>query len=336
MTRTSGVIATLDQKDYVTDAVRSLAAQVDELIVVDDASIDGTPDIAERLASNVTVLRNPERLGISRSFARAVDAATGELIFISGGDDFSLPGRVATQSAALEDPGVTLVSSVPVLIDALGRILPGDVAPEFSAKPPDVGALEFLYFGANFICAPAVALRRADFVRFGGFPPHIDHLQDHALWLTLAAAGEVVIAETPVLAYRKHATNVSRQKAGLDARLDRRRIAEREWLLENFLVRASPETRMRLATSRGIPGDRFAALTDLEQLALIQVNHVDPLVVRRGLARLFEVAAGVDGDARLAAMGLEPAELDSFALAADHANVSAVMRALGLAGGEPK
>ncbi len=331
--RTSGVIATRDQKGYIGEAVGSLAPQVDELIVIDDASSDGTPDVVEGLAPNVTVIRNPEQLGISGSFTRAIQAASGEIVIISGGDDISLAGRAASQSAALDDPSVALVSSVPVLIDALGRILPGDVAPEFSAKPPDADPLAFLYFGANYICAPGAAFRRADYLRFGGFPPNIDHLQDHALWLELAAAGRVVIAESPVVGYRKHSSNLSRADVGLDTRRGRRRLAERDWLLDAFLVRAESEVRIRLAASRGIPVDNFAALDVLEQVALIQINHPDPLVVRRGLARLFEIGARQDGDERLAAMGVAPREFDGIAIVADHQNATAVTRALGLASG---
>jgi len=331
--RTAGVIATRNQRDYIGEAVGSLASQVDELVVVDDASTDGTAEVVEGLAPNVTVLRNPERLGVSLSFTRAVEAASAELIVISGGDDVSLPGRVASQAALLEDPGVSLVSSPPRVIDALGRLLPGDVAGEFLVKPPEVPALEFLYFETNFVCAPAAALRRADSLRLGGFPPYIDLLQDHALWLELAAIGEVVIAEAAVVSYRKHSSNLSREYVGLDTPRGRRRGAERDWLLDAFLARADAGVRRRLAASRGIDTARFAALADLEQIALIQVNHPDPLVVRRGLSRVFDIATRPGGDARLAAMGLTTADLDGIAIAADHQNLTAVVRALGLAKG---
>jgi hypothetical protein len=278
----------------------------------------------------VTVLRNPDQLGTSRSFTRAIDAATADIVLISGGDDISLAGRGASQVAALEDPAVTLVSSLPVIIDAFGRLLPGDVASGFVAKPPAVGALEYLYFGANYICAPSAAFRRSDYLRFGGFPPNNDNLQDHALWLELAAAGEVVVAETPVVGYRKHSANTSRVGVGLDAPRGRRLVAERDWLLDAFLVRAKPEVRTRLAASRGIPAERFAALDALEQIALLQLNHPDSLVVRRGLARLFEIGARDDGNQRLAAMGLEPSDFEGFAIAADHENATGVGRALGI------
>lgn len=329
--RTAGVIATRDQREYIAEAVGSLASQVDEVIVVDDASGDGTAEVAAQAASNVTVLRNAEQLGISRTFTRGIEAAEGELILISGGDDISLPGRGAFQTKALQDPGVALVSSVPVVIDARGRILPGDVAGEFTAKPVEVGALEFLYFGANFVCAPAAAFRRADYLRFGGFAPNVEQLQDHALWLELAAAGDVVVSETPLVGYRKHSTNLSRAAVGFDTRRARRRVAERDWLLDRFLAGASAETRMRLAASRGLAADRFSALRDLEQISLIQVNHPDPLVVRRGLARLFDIGAAPDGDERLTAMGVDPADIDALAHDADHENLGAVTRALGLA-----
>jgi len=331
--RTAGVIATRDQREYIGAAVESLAPQVDELIVVDDASSDGTAELVEGLSSNVTVLRNSRRLGVSLSFTRAIEAATAEIIVISGGDDVSLPGRVRAQAQALVTDGVSLVSSLPQVIDASGRLLPTEVAGEFHAKPPHVSALEFLYFTGNFICAPAAALRRSDYLRFGGFPPNIDQLQDHALWLELAAVGEVVVAETPGVNYRKHSANLSRESVGLDSRRARRRSAERDWLLDAFLVRSTFAVRAQLAATRGIDVNLLESLADLEQVALIQINHPDPLVVRRGLARLFEIGVRADGDARLTAMGLTADDLEAFAVAADHENVTAVTRALGLASG---
>src|SRR3954453_8584037 len=56
----SFVIVTLDEAEFIRSCLHALVPQLeaeDELIVVDNGSRDGTPEIVERLAPAATVLR---------------------------------------------------------------------------------------------------------------------------------------------------------------------------------------------------------------------------------------------------------------------------------------
>ncbi len=62
---------THNRPDRLERAARSVLAQRDaelELVIVDDASSDHTPEVADRLADDprVSLLRNPEPLGPGR------------------------------------------------------------------------------------------------------------------------------------------------------------------------------------------------------------------------------------------------------------------------------
>jgi len=330
---TAGLIATLDQELFIAEAVLSLAEQCDEVIVVDDASTDATPDIVEALAlPNVTLVRNSERGGVSRAFNAAAALATSHVLLIQGGDDRSLPHRAAVQAAALQDESVMLVHSAPTVIDGVGRTLPSELASEFLAKPDEVDALEFLYFSSNYICAPAVALRRADYLSLGGFRPGLDLLQDFALWLLLGDAGEILDLETPVVEYRKHGANLSREYVGLDSPKRRRLAAEMEFTLDWFTAIASTGTLGKLASHAGMDAGWFAALDRADQVALIQLAHQQKIVNRRGLSHLFRLAGEREGEARLAALGLTSGDLGRLSTLADHNNLEDVGRALAVIG----
>jgi len=331
-TRVSAVIAAYNHEAYVAEAVLSLIDQVDEVIVVDDHSTDGTLDALRSVrAENLTVLSNDSQMGVSRSFNRAVDAARGAVILIQGGDDRSLPDRAATQIAALDDPEVSLTASLPRVISARGDALPDSVAGEFWSGPGTRDVLAHLFAVGNFICAPAVAVRRADYVKHGGFRAGIDLLQDYLLWLKLAVVGSFDISSNPVVEYRKHGSNLSREYVGLSAPRQRRLDAELQFCRNHFLDSTSREARRRLAADSGLDLRSFDFLSDEEQSAVIRLCHPDKLVVRRGLDFVLEMAGTRNSEEGLARLGLVHADIDRLANVADHESREDVERALGTA-----
>lgn len=330
--RTSAVIAAFNQENFIVEAVEGLADQVDEVIVVDDMSRDGTLAALRSItAKNVTVLSNESQRGVSRSFNRAVEAATGEIVLIQGGDDRSLPRRASTQALSLADGDVALTASLPTVINARGDLLPDFVAGEFTKSPSGVDELWHLFTHGNYICAPAVAVRRSDFLEVGGFRGGLDLLQDYLMWMQLAARGRFDISAHPVVEYRKHGSNLSREYVGLSAPRQRRLDAELQYSRNHFLDEALPATRRRLAESAQIDLEGFDQLDADEQRAAIRLSHPDGVIKRRGLDAIFDAAAQPDFEARLARIGLAIDDIGGIADLADHENRSQVDRALGLA-----
>lgn len=77
-----------------------------ELIIVDDASCDGTANVADRLAAEdarVRVLRNPINVGPYVSKNRALLVATGRYVTGHDADDIALPTRIADQMQPMRD-----------------------------------------------------------------------------------------------------------------------------------------------------------------------------------------------------------------------------------------
>ena len=102
MTRVSVVMAAYNGERFIAEQIRSIFLQTrppDELIVVDDASTDLTPDILARLQEQVPhikVVTNSENLGVSHSFTKGVLAASGDIVFFSDQDDVWLCNKVET------------------------------------------------------------------------------------------------------------------------------------------------------------------------------------------------------------------------------------------------
>src|SRR5262245_24094506 len=95
--------------DSVERAVMSIVHQsydTWELLVVDDASTDGTWETVQALArrdSRVMAVRNPERCGLGGSLNRGWSQSRHELIGRMDGDDESFPARLARQVHFMEE-----------------------------------------------------------------------------------------------------------------------------------------------------------------------------------------------------------------------------------------
>src|SRR5690349_9528715 len=88
--RISVVIPVYNSERFLPEAVGSVRAQqnkVSEIIIVDDASTDGSADVAYALGSDITVIRNYENMGPAASRNRGIQAASGSLIAFLDADD---------------------------------------------------------------------------------------------------------------------------------------------------------------------------------------------------------------------------------------------------------
>jgi GT2 family glycosyltransferase len=106
--KTSALVLTYNQEDYIVDAIRSVVAQQlppHEIYISDDCSTDSTFARAQayvnevraqgRYSGQIVLCRNATNLGFIAHFNQAVQACTGELILYNAGDDISKPERLA-------------------------------------------------------------------------------------------------------------------------------------------------------------------------------------------------------------------------------------------------
>jgi glycosyltransferase involved in cell wall biosynthesis len=134
--------------DTIERAVRSAMAQdwrPIEIVVVDDASTDGTADILTRLAAShdtLRVLRHETNKGYPGALNTAVVASRGAFVAFFDDDDESLPERVSAQLARILDyerkTGASLVFCYANRnVVKIGRSAPTFVAGAIGRRPPE-------------------------------------------------------------------------------------------------------------------------------------------------------------------------------------------------------
>jgi glycosyltransferase involved in cell wall biosynthesis len=110
--RISAIVPVRDEELYVEEALDSILAQSrppDQVIVVDDGSTDGTPELVDAYPDPVTRIRR-EPGGVGAALNTGVQAADGDLISFLDADDVWTPGKLEVQLAALAaDPALDMV-----------------------------------------------------------------------------------------------------------------------------------------------------------------------------------------------------------------------------------
>jgi glycosyltransferase involved in cell wall biosynthesis len=99
--RVSIALATFNGEKYLTEQLHSFVEQTykpDEVVIVDDCSVDSTIRIAHSFADTapfkVLVYVNKINLGYAQNFSRALQLCSGDIVFISDQDDVWLPNKI--------------------------------------------------------------------------------------------------------------------------------------------------------------------------------------------------------------------------------------------------
>lgn len=202
---------------FVGAAIASARAQsrpVDEVVVVDDASTDGSPEVAE--AAGARCVRLGVRSGPAAARNAGVRATGADVLAFLDADDLWEPLHVATLSG--------LLSAAPTAAVAFGRMrrfgaAGGEalVRPGGDGRPFDARDALLRW---NFVPQSGAAVRRAAFWEVGGYPEAEARwfVEDYALWLALAERSPFVASPAVTSLHRVHGEQASRDVARMVAR----------------------------------------------------------------------------------------------------------------------
>ena len=205
----SVVIVTHDSRDALAATLPPLVAQLrdgDELIVVDNASADGTPEAARELAPSASVVETGENRGFAAGCNRGASEASGELLVLLNPDAVPQPGWrdaielplvdargwSAWQALVTADGGRTINSRGGVL-HFTGIAWAGGAGTPLAELPASEPlALE----DPGFVSGACLAIPRSAYVEAGGLPePFFLYQEDVDLSLRLRLAGGEVGVE---------------------------------------------------------------------------------------------------------------------------------------------
>ena len=209
---------------FLEEALTSLRSQSlggFELIIIDDGSDDGTPEIIRRVASvdnRIKLITNKRQSGMGRVFNQGIRAATGEYIARMDADDIAHPERLARQVEFLDtNRDVGVVGSQILLIDARGASL------GTRRYPVGNDALRRAMARYSPFAHPATMYRRRLVTDLGGYDSRWAPAEDLDLWIRMSRLGELANHSDALLSYRLHGGSVT-SRQGVRMQLQSTRV----------------------------------------------------------------------------------------------------------------
>jgi Glycosyl transferase family 2 len=257
----SVLMPTYNAAAFVAESIESVLAQTYEpmeLLVVDDRSDDGTPEIVEeyarRFPERIRFRRAAERAGPCRRRNDALDLSQGSLIAWLDHDDLWVPGKTARQVEVLQArPDVGLVYSG---YDAFDSETGEQVPWRDRESEAEGDVLVPLFVRGCFIASPTALFRREVMTRRQLRLRETDFSfgDDYYLWLVLSLDWKVARIDDVLAYYRRHSGNESERLGETNFHL--LRIALLREFLEEF-----PEAVPRLGKwrRRGLAGHYLRA-----------------------------------------------------------------------------
>jgi len=245
MPKVSVIIPTRNRCALLPRAIESArrAGSSIEIVVVDDASEDGTRELC-RAVPDIRYLRARSRLGIGGARNVGLVAGTSEYITFLDDDDARLPGSIDAQ--------VELLESQPRAGMIYGKALYGDedCNPKGGSYPElcPQGDLFWHLMSWNFIPCPTVVFRRACLLRVGLLDEAAHGVDDWDLWIRIAEFYPVLATEQSVAIWRQP-TPTSGQFSFRAERMHRRarRLHRDKWLRLPRSMEAGDERRREAA-----------------------------------------------------------------------------------------
>jgi glycosyltransferase involved in cell wall biosynthesis len=238
---------------FVGDAVRSALSQTCadiEIVIVDNASSDGTPRIlADFSDPRIRVFRNDTNIGAAANFNRAVSLARGRYLKVLCADDALYPACLERQVAVLEaDPReeIAVVSCARDIVDGRGKRWMRRGFPGPAGRMAGERAIGMtVRRGTNVFGEPAAVLVRTAAVRdAGAFDGRYGFCLDVALWCRLLARGDLFVLDQALCAFRVSSQSWS-------ASLAHRQHQEFARFIEDLRAGGAPISAFERALGRG-------------------------------------------------------------------------------------
>lgn len=239
----SCVIPCYNCQNFISKTVQSLINQTiqpQEIILVNDASIDNTLDILKRIESQylnkVRVLDLEKNQGASYARNYGVENAKGRYVLFMDSDDIAEPtlieeyiDRLYKLNNRIEDKYILCYSAY-IQIDRKGKPI-SDIVKGIQVEPEEILGYEFT---RNYVSTSGVLVKKDYFIKTGGFNEKIRYSEDWDLWLKLAQLGGFAYVDKPLIKIRRHGTNLSSQ---VDKMLEGEKLVLKQYSI-NFVKKA--------------------------------------------------------------------------------------------------
>ena len=210
----SVVIPSHNRRHTLQRALQSVVEQrspVDEIILVDDGSNDGSAAMVARVFPTVKLIRQP-KLGVSAARNRGIEAARHDWIALLDSDDSWLPTKIEKiRAAQCQQPDLVLFHSDEIWIRRGVRVNP-------KHKHRKHGG--WIFEQCLPLCAispSAAVIKKSVLQELGMFDESLPACEDYDLWLRLSHRFPVCyLDEALIVKYGGHEDQLSRQHPAMD------------------------------------------------------------------------------------------------------------------------
>lgn len=232
----SVVVPVFNGLPFIQEAIASVLAQDYEpleIVVVDNASTDGTTDFLQSINDDrVRVVYRIETQPASANWTQAVNEAQGDLIKLMCADDVLYPNALTTQVIDLqENPTAHLTASRRAVLNAAGAVvrrrhglngLRGQVSGENVIRA-------CLHSGTNLLGEPVCVLFRSAAIKDAmPWDDRWPYMTDLATYAKVLEQGDLICNRNVLAAFRISTTSWS---ASLLAEQPRNFAAWRDWII---------------------------------------------------------------------------------------------------------
>lgn len=208
MSRISVILPTYNRCNLIGETLNSLLAQSrrpDEILVIDDGSDDGTPEVLRRYGEYIRVIRQ-DNSGKARALNRALGEIRGELVWIVDDDDLLLPDAAEQLSTALETEGTLdfcCGRHMDFTHDAQGEAKRHLRPPGYMCLSAPDEIFPHLLEGCH-IFQPGLMVRREVYEAVGPFRQDLVRSQDYEMLLRIARSRRGRQLDRVVFWHREH------------------------------------------------------------------------------------------------------------------------------------
>ena len=214
------IVPVFNGERYLRESLDSIAAQTYpqiEILVMDDASSDSTPDIIASYGDQVRYCRQEKNKGQFENVNDGIEMAKGEYIAVYHADDIYRPSIVECEVAFFDRwPSVGAVFCLDMFIDSrgheVGRLeLPDEVR---GGRPLDYSVVlnALLKYKNRFLRGPSSMVRSSVYRDVGLYHGQKFRIaSDLEMWVRIARKYPIGILEDYLFCYRRGHSNLSQK-----------------------------------------------------------------------------------------------------------------------------
>ena len=204
----SAVMAAYNGEEYIKEQIDSIVSQLgenDELIISDDNSSDSTPKIIADYSEKdprVKCIKGRSK-GVCANFENAIQASSGDVVFLCDQDDVWLPNKVSAVLGEIGKGADVVLHDARVVNKNLEVLEPSF----FSMHNSRTGSFSNIVRNSFVGCCMAFKADLKDIIL-----PFPDDIPMHDQWIGLLAlqnGRNVKFLSEPLILYRRHGKNVT-------------------------------------------------------------------------------------------------------------------------------